>query len=69
MDSNGAGDAFSTAFMSRWFAGRPVEECVLAGAVSGAFACGAEGTHEEQITAPQLEAAIARAAAGSVGTT
>jgi sugar/nucleoside kinase (ribokinase family) len=61
LDSNGAGDAFSTAFMSRWFAGHPVEECVLAGAVSGAFACGAAGTHEEQITREQLEAAIARA--------
>ncbi|WP_327004152.1 carbohydrate kinase family protein [Dactylosporangium sp. NBC_01737] len=61
VDSNGAGDAFSTAFMSRWFAGRPLEECALAGAVSGAFACGAPGTHEEQITAPQLDAAIERA--------
>ncbi|MFE0530395.1 carbohydrate kinase family protein [Micromonospora sp. SD19] len=63
VDSNGAGDAFSTAFMSRWFAGRPVEECVLAGAVSGAYACGAPGTHEELITGAQLEAAVARAAA------
>lgn len=63
VDSNGAGDAFSTAFMSRWFAGSPVQDCVLAGAVSGAFACGAAGTHEEQITARQLEAAITRAAA------
>jgi sugar/nucleoside kinase (ribokinase family) len=62
VDSNGAGDGFSTAFMSRWFAGRPLDECVLAGAVSGAFACGAAGTHEEQITAAQLDAAIARAA-------
>ncbi len=63
IDSNGAGDAFSTAFMSRWFTARPLDECVLAGAVSGAFACGAAGTHEEQITAPELEAAIDRARA------
>ncbi|MFJ6194882.1 carbohydrate kinase family protein [Micromonospora sp. NPDC092111] len=62
VDSNGAGDAFSTAFMSRWFAGRPVEECALAGAVSGAYACGAAGTHEELISAAQLEEAVARAA-------
>lgn len=61
VDSNGAGDAFSTAFMSRWFAGRPAEECMAAGAVSGAFACGAHGTHEEQITADGLAAALARA--------
>ena len=60
IDSNGAGDAFSTAFMSRWFAGRPIEECVLAGSVSGAFACGAAGTHQELITQDQLEAAIGR---------
>jgi sugar/nucleoside kinase (ribokinase family) len=60
IDSNGAGDAFSTAFMSRWFTGRPVDECVLAGSVSGAFACGAAGTHEELITEEQLEAAISR---------
>jgi sugar/nucleoside kinase (ribokinase family) len=61
VDSNGAGDAFSTAFMSRWFTGHSLDECALAGAVSGAFACGAPGTHEEQITAPQLAAAITRA--------
>ncbi|MET7422937.1 carbohydrate kinase family protein [Dactylosporangium sp. NPDC005555] len=61
VDSNGAGDAFSTAFMSRWFAGRPVEECALAGAVSGAFACGAPGTHEELISADQLSQAVTRA--------
>ncbi|MEV0457671.1 carbohydrate kinase family protein [Catellatospora methionotrophica] len=62
IDSNGAGDGFSTAFMSRWLTGRPIEECVLAGSVSGAFACGAAGTHEELITSDQLAAAVARAA-------
>ena len=61
VDSNGAGDAFSTAFLSRWFAGRPLDECMRAGAVSGAFACGAHGTHEEQITAEALAAALERA--------
>lgn len=61
VDSNGAGDAFSTAFMSRWFAGRPLDECMRAGAVSGAFACGAHGTHEEQITGDALAAALQRA--------
>ncbi|WP_155371593.1 carbohydrate kinase family protein [Catellatospora vulcania] len=61
LDSNGAGDGFSTAFMSRWLTGRPIEECVLAGSVSGAFACGAAGTHEELITSAQLAAAVERA--------
>ncbi|UWP79450.1 carbohydrate kinase family protein [Dactylosporangium fulvum] len=60
VDSNGAGDAYSTAFMSRWFANRPIEECALAGAVSGAFACGAAGTHEELITAAELAAGVRR---------
>jgi sugar/nucleoside kinase (ribokinase family) len=60
VDSNGAGDAFSTAFLSRWLKGRPLPECALAGAVSGAFACGAPGTHEELITEPALAAAMAR---------
>lgn len=60
VDSNGAGDAFSTAFLSRWLTDRPVEECALAGAVSGAFACGSAGTHEEMITGKQLDDAIVR---------
>jgi sugar/nucleoside kinase (ribokinase family) len=62
VDSNGAGDAYSTGFMSRYLAGRPVAECALAGAVSGAFSCGAHGTCEEQIGAAELSAAMGRAA-------
>jgi sugar/nucleoside kinase (ribokinase family) len=63
VDSNGAGDAYSTAFLSRWLRGAPLAECALAGAVSGAFACGAPGTHEELITADQLAAGMDRARA------
>jgi acarbose 7IV-phosphotransferase len=63
VDSNGAGDAFVTAFLHALFEGRPVEECVLAGSVSGAFACGSAGTHTEFIDAPELRAAMARATA------
>ncbi|MEE4542353.1 carbohydrate kinase family protein [Streptomyces sp. V4-01] len=61
VDSNGAGDAFVTAFLHTRFGGGDLAACVLAGAVSGAFACGAPGTHEEVIGAPELAAAIARA--------
>lgn len=61
VDSNGAGDAFLTAFLHTRFAGGDIERCVLAGSVSGAFACGHDGTHEVQITAAQLDAACARA--------
>lgn len=63
VDSNGAGDAYSTAFLSRYFAGRPLAECALAGAVSGAFSCGAHGTCEEQIAEAALAGAMSRAAA------
>lgn len=67
VDSNGAGDAFVTAFLQARFEGRPVEECVLAGSVSGAFACGSAGTHTEFIDLPALRAACARAAEAAAG--
>jgi sugar/nucleoside kinase (ribokinase family) len=62
VDSNGAGDAFLTAFLHARFSGATLEDCVLAGSVSGAYACGSPGTHEELIDAPALAAAVARAA-------
>lgn len=61
VDSNGAGDAFLTGFLHARFAGRDLEACVLAGSVSGAYACGSPGTHEEVIGAADLAAAVARA--------
>ncbi|GGR44773.1 hypothetical protein GCM10015536_58390 [Streptomyces griseomycini] len=61
VDTNGAGDAFVTAFLHALLEGRPLEDCVLAGSVSGAFACGAAGTHTEFIDLPGLRAACARA--------
>ena len=61
VDSNGAGDGFATAFLFSWFNRAPLADCVLAGSVSGAFACGSPGTHEELITGSQLAAAVARA--------
>ncbi|MFI6873652.1 carbohydrate kinase family protein [Streptomyces sp. NPDC050400] len=63
VDTNGAGDAFVTAFLHALSQGGSVEECVLAGSVSGAFACGAAGTHTEFIDLPGLRAACARASA------
>ncbi|MEU0371732.1 carbohydrate kinase family protein [Streptomyces sp. NPDC006283] len=62
VDSNGAGDAFVTAFLHALSEGRAVEECVLAGSVSGAFACASAGTHTEFIDVPGLRAACSRAA-------
>lgn len=63
VDSNGAGDAFVSAFLHALSEGRPVEECVLAGSVSGAFACTSAGTHTEFIDVPGLRAGCVRAAA------
>jgi sugar/nucleoside kinase (ribokinase family) len=67
VDSNGAGDAFLTAFLHARFAGQDLEACVLAGSVSGAYACGSHGTHEEIIGAADLAAAVARARAAAGG--
>ncbi|WUH94933.1 carbohydrate kinase family protein [Streptomyces sp. NBC_00433] len=61
VDSNGAGDAFLTAFLHSRFSGATLEACVLAGSVSGAYACGSPGTHEELISAAALAAAVDRA--------
>ncbi|GLW09244.1 ribokinase [Microtetraspora sp. NBRC 13810] len=55
VDSNGAGDAFSTAFTRSWLAGADLGECVLAGAASGAYACTRAGTHEDLIDAHTLD--------------
>jgi acarbose 7IV-phosphotransferase len=69
VDSNGAGDAFATAFLFAWFQSADVERSVTAGALAGAFACGSPGTHEEMITARQLAAAqdASRRSAGTAG--
>ena len=61
VDSNGAGDAFLTGFLHARFRGADLEECVLAGSVSGAYACGSHGTHEEVISAAALESSLSRA--------
>ncbi|MER0443977.1 carbohydrate kinase family protein [Streptomyces sp. Edi4] len=61
VDTNGAGDAFVTAFLHSLFEGHSLEKCVLAGSVAGAFACGSVGTHTEFIDLPHLRAATARA--------
>ncbi|MYS19663.1 Sugar or nucleoside kinase, ribokinase family [Streptomyces sp. DvalAA-14] len=61
VDSNGAGDAFLTGFLHARFGGADRAACVLAGSVSGAYACGSPGTHEEMIDTPTLAAAVTRA--------
>lgn len=54
VDSNGAGDAFSSAFLHAWFERRPLEACMQAGAIGGAFACQFHGTAERSLSLREL---------------
>ncbi|RCG33391.1 carbohydrate kinase family protein [Sphaerisporangium album] len=49
IDSNGAGDAYVSAFLYGHLQGLPPEACARLGAVAGAHACTTEGTHENPI--------------------
>ncbi|GII77238.1 2-dehydro-3-deoxygluconokinase [Sphaerisporangium rufum] len=61
VDANGAGDAFVSGFLQGRLRGLPPEKCARLGAIAGAHACTAEGTHEDPIDEPTL---LARYAAG-----
>lgn len=54
VDSNGAGDAFSSAFLHAWFEGAPWEACMRTGAIGGAFACRFHGTAERSLGLEEL---------------
>ena len=54
VDSNGAGDAFVSGFMSGVLRGAAPEECMRRGLRSGAFACTAHGTAERFATEGEL---------------
>ena len=54
VDSNGAGDAFSSAFLHAWLLGQPLDSCMRAGAIGGAFACAFHGTAERSLTQAEL---------------
>ena len=54
VDSNGAGDAFSSAFLHAWFAGAPLDTCMRAAAIGGAYACAHAGTAERSLTSMEL---------------
>ncbi len=59
VDSNGAGDAFSSAFLHAWFQNQPLHTCMRSGAIGGAYACGAPGTAERSLDRTALEKALA----------
>ena len=54
VDSNGAGDAFSSAFLHAWFGGQPLDACMRTAAIGGAFACGLHGTAEISMDLDEL---------------
>lgn len=54
VDSNGAGDAFASAFLLGWLAGEPPRRCALYGAVAGAHACTVPSTRAEAISRAEL---------------
>jgi acarbose 7IV-phosphotransferase len=54
VDSNGAGDAFVSGFMSGVLRGAVPEECMRRGLLSGAFACTVHGTAERFATEADL---------------
>ncbi|MFP5393840.1 MAG: PfkB family carbohydrate kinase, partial [Gammaproteobacteria bacterium] len=54
VDSNGAGDAFSSSFLHAWFDGADVEACMRIGTIGGAFACAWHGTAERSLGLDEL---------------
>jgi sugar/nucleoside kinase (ribokinase family) len=54
VDSNGAGDAFASAYLYRWLGGASVGSCVAAGLIAGAYACTSAGTHTAFVTVADL---------------
>lgn len=55
VDSKGAGDAFSSAFLHAWFEGAPIDACMRTGAIGGAYACRFHGTAERSLGLDDLE--------------
>lgn len=59
VDSNGAGDAYVSAFLHRWLGGGDARAAARAGAVAGAWACGTAGTHSSLIDEGELRRQLA----------
>jgi len=54
VDSNGAGDAFVSAFLHGKFQGMETEDCMRLGAIAGAYACSVPGTAERSLSLAEL---------------
>jgi sugar/nucleoside kinase (ribokinase family) len=62
VDSNGAGDAFASAFLLGWLNGEDPARCALSGAVAGAYACTVPSTRTDAIDRAELLARVAELA-------
>ena len=65
VDSNGAGDAYVSAFLHRWLGGGDARAAARAGTVAGAWACGTPGTHSSLIDEAELGRRLAAAFGGA----
>lgn len=54
VDSNGAGDAYVSAFLWTVLSGGSYPDAAAAGSIAGAYACGTAGTHTSLITPAEL---------------
>ena len=61
IDSNGAGDAYVSAFLYSWLAGGDARAAARSGTVAGAWACGTAGTHSSLIDAGRAGPSAGRA--------
>ena len=67
VDSNGAGDAFASAFLFGWLNGEPPQRCARYGAVAGAYACTVPSTEIDAIGRDELLVQAAELEAPTVG--
>ena len=63
VDSNGAGDAYVSGFLTAWLTGEDARSAALSGAVAGTWACGTAGTHTSFVGPDRLAAQLARLSA------
>lgn len=64
VDSNGAGDAFASAYLFGLLTGEPPLVCARYGAIAGAYACTVPATRTDVITRKQLLSLAARSPGG-----
>ena len=66
VDSNGAGDAFASAFLFGWLNGESPQRCARYGAVAGAYACTVPSTEVDAIGRDELLLQVAELEASTV---